>query len=355
MVIEPLKNNTKSDKLAIWCITPKGKAMGLKLKEALQDSVLYMSKGTFGSFDQKKNIFTFDSLGLEIKKKFNSHTGHVFIFSTGIAVRLIAPLLESKIVDPAVVVVDDNGNHAISLISGHLGGANVLTKKIADIIHARPVITTATDINGLPAIDLIAKEKGLFMETPWNIKRINMAFLTGKLIHLYDPFGFVEEKLQGISRVKETDDDQDFEKIFCSPEIRPVSRETMILRPPVLSVGIGCNRGTKVEEIYHFLARVLEDGNLSMHSIDCLSTIDLKENEEGLLSLAKKMKLPLDFHTGEKLNSVESIETPSEMVEKHVGVKSVCEASAILSADNGKLIITKKKNKDVTIAVAIRK
>ena len=92
-----------------------------------------------------------------------------------------------------------------------------------------------------------------------------------------------------------------------------------------------------------------------MHSVDRLSSIDLKENEKGLLTLAEKMKLPLDFHTAEKLNSVDSIQTPSKMVEKHVGVKSVCEASAILSAGNGNLIITKKKNKDVTIAVAIRK
>ena len=123
----------------------------------------------------------------------------------------------------------------------------------------------------------------------------------------------------------------------------------------MLSVGIGCNRGTGVKAIYDFLTHVFKENGLSIRSIDRLSTIDLKKNEEGLLALAKKMKLPMEFHTREKLNSIKSIETPSEMVEKHVGVKSVSEASAVLSAGNGKLIVTKKKNKDVTIAVAIKK
>jgi cobalt-precorrin 5A hydrolase len=354
MVIEPL-NKKIPDKLAIWCITPKGKALGIKLKNALPDAALFISNSIDEGSEHGIDIFGFDTLGLEIQKTFNQYSGHMFIFSTGIAVRLIAPLLKSKIVDPAVVVIDDNGNHAISLISGHIGGANALTRKIADIIHARSVITTATDINSLPAIDLIAIEKGLYIETPWNIKRINMAFLTGKPIDLYDPFDFIKKELREIYPSKEVTYEQGIEKIFCSPEIRPVPRETMTLRPRILSVGIGCNRGTRVEEIYDFLTHVFKEGNLSLHSVDRLSSIDLKENEKGLLTLAEKMKLPLDFHTAEKLNSVDSIQTPSKMVEKHVGVKSVCEASAILSAGNGNLIITKKKNKDVTIAVAIRK
>jgi len=340
-----LPDNAGPDKIAIWSITPKGKILGVRLKNAVQNSVLFISNAAEEGVAPEKNIFGFDTLGLEIKKQFHHFSGHVFIFSTGIAVRLIAPLLKSKLVDPAVVVVDDNGIHAISLISGHIGGANALTQKIADILHARPVITTATDINSLPAIDVIAKEKKLYIETPRNIKHINMAFLTGKPIRIYDPMGLIEKELRGIFFVKGSADGQSLEKIYCSHEIGPVSRETMILRPPVLSVGIGCNRGTGVEDIYDFLACVFKEGNLSMHSIKRLATIDLKENETGLLSLAEKMNLPMEFHTREKLNSVVSIETPSPMVEKHVGVKSVSEASAILSAGHGRLIITKKKTR----------
>ncbi len=354
MDIERL-NNTGPDRLAVWVITPKGRDLGLRIKNSVQDSTLFISNTVGQEIAPESNIFGFDMLGLEIKRRFHHFSGHVFIFSTGIAVRLIAPLLKSKMTDPAVVVVDDNGTHVVSLISGHIGGANALTHRIAGILHSRPVITTATDTNGLPAIDVIAKENNFYIETPRNIKRINMAFLTGKAVDIHDPLGLIENELHGIPLVKGFPNGQSLEKIYCSHETEPVSRETIVLRPLVLSVGIGCNRGTKVEDIYDFLALVFREGNLSMHSIKRLATIDLKENEPGLLSLAEKMNLPLEFHTREALNSVTSIETPSPMVEKHVGVKSVSEASAILSAGHGRLIITKKKNKDVTIAVAIEK
>ncbi|OGR21774.1 MAG: hypothetical protein A3J85_07940 [Desulfobacula sp. RIFOXYA12_FULL_46_16] len=349
------QNNTGPDRLAVWVITPKGRDLGLRIKNGVQDSILFISNTVDQNIAPESNIFGFDTLGREIKRRFHHFSGHVFIFSTGIAVRLIAPLLKTKMTDPAVVVVDDNGTHVVSLISGHIGGANALTHKIAGILHARPVITTATDTNGLPAIDVIAKEKKLYIETPRNIKRINMAFLMGRPVDIHDPLGLIENELHGISLVKGSPDEQSLEKIYCSHEAGPVSRETMILRPRVLSVGIGCNRGTGVDDIYDFLALVFREGNLSMHSIKQLASIDLKKNEPGLLSLSEKMNLPLDFHTREALNAVASIETPSPMAEKHVGAKSVSEASAILSAGHGRLIITKKKNKDVTIAVAIEK
>jgi cobalt-precorrin 5A hydrolase len=354
MDIERL-NNAEPDRLAVWVLTPKGRDLGLRIKNKVQGSTLFISNTVGQEVAPESNIFGFDTLGLEIKRRFHHYSGHVFIFSTGIAVRLIAPLLKSKMTDPAVVVVDDNGTHVVSLISGHIGGANALTHKIARILHARPVITTATDTNGLPAIDVIAKEENLYIETPRNIKRINMAFLMGNPVDIHDPMGLIERELDGISLVKGSPNNQSLEKIYCSHETGPVSRETMVLRPLVLSVGIGCNRGTKVEDLYDFLALVFREGNLSMHSIKQLASIDLKKNEPGLLSLAEKMNLPLDFHTRAALSSITSIETPSPMVEKHVGVKSVSEASAILSAGHGRLILTKKKNKEVTIAVAIEK
>jgi len=177
--------------------------------------------------------------------------------------------------------------------------------------------------------------------------------------------GFIKDNLPKTCRPKtyqsstfETDTinkDPSTKKIICSYEIKNVSRETLILRPPVLSIGIGCNRGTKCEEIKLFLFMVLKKEGLSINSIYRFSTTDIKNNEVGLLTLSKEMNVQLDFYNKKDLNSVKTIETPSKMVEKHLGVKSVCEAAAILSADNGKLIVPKKKNKDVTIAVAIKK
>jgi cobalt-precorrin 5A hydrolase len=360
MDIEVSKNKTNFKSIAIWAITPNGKVLGRKIQAELKDSVLFISAKIWGYDELGKNTITFKKLSKEIHQQFNKFSGHVFIFSTGITVRIIAPLLESKIIDPAVVVTDDNGNHAISLISGHLGGANMLTKKIARIINATPVITTATDTNQLPSIDLIAKDKGLYIETPQNIKVINMAFLMGKPVRLYDPLRFIKNDLPKIFRLEthQTDTvntDLSTEKIFCSYENKNVSRETLILRPPVLSIGIGCNRGTRYEEIKQFLLMVLKKEGLSANSIYQFATTDIKKDEPGLLALSKEMKIQIDFYGKKDLNSVKTIETPSKMVEKHLGVKSVCEAAAILSANNGELIVPKKKSKDVTVAVAIKK
>ena len=359
------KNKINLKSIAIWAITPNGKLLGQKIQAELKGSVLFVSAKIRECDGLDKDTITFEKLSREILQQFNKFSGHIFIFSTGIAVRIIAPLLESKIIDPAVVVADDNGNHVISLISGHLGGANALTKKIAPIINATPVITTATDTNQLPSIDMIAKDKDLYIETPQNIKTISMAFLMGTPVNLYDPLRIIENNLPKTDRLQtaplstfEIDTiktDSSAKEIFCSHEIKIVSRETLVLRPPVLSIGIGCNRGTRCEEIKLFLLMVLKKEGLSVNSIYRFATTDIKKNEAGLLALSKEMKIQIAFYDKKDLNSVKTIETPSKMVEKHLGVKSVCEAAAILSANNGKLIVPKKKNKDVTIAVAIKK
>ena len=290
MDIETQKNKISPDPIAIWSITPNGKILGQKIKDALEGSVLFVSV-KIGKDDQNiKNTLVFEKLSREIQRQFNKFPGHVFIFSTGIAIRIIAPLLDSKITDPAIVVADDNGNHVISLLSGHLGGANELSKKIAGIVCGRPVITTATDTNKIPAIDMIAKNKGLLIETPRNIKHINMAFLMGENVNVHDPFGFIQNDLPKTIWTNEKKTDGSKGKIFCSHETKEVSRETLILRPPVLSVGIGCNRGTSLEELKQFLFMVLKKEKLSVNSICQFATTDIKKDETGLLLLSETMK-----------------------------------------------------------------
>ncbi|MDA3916922.1 MAG: cobalamin biosynthesis protein [Deltaproteobacteria bacterium] len=363
------------DSIAIWSITPNGKLLGRKIHNAVKGSTFFVSEKLWQEQDKQhpfsKNISVFKKLSKEIERQFNNFSGHVFIFSTGIAIRIIAPLLQSKIFDPAVVVVEDKANYAISFLSGHLGGANALTKKIAAIIKAEPVITTATDTNNLPSIDMIAKKKSIMIETPQNIKHINMAFLAGRPVSLYDPCGIIKNVLPenfwtDASEIGIEADDKNIEnkKILCSHEIKKVSRETLILRPPVLSVGIGCNRGTKYKALKEFLLSVLKEQGLSINSVYRFGTTQVKKDETGLLKLSDEMQIKIDFYNNQELNSVKTIKTPSKMVEKHLGVKSVCEAAAILSAassrdksdeSGGNLIVTKQKNRDVTIAVAIKK
>lgn len=340
--------------VAVWVITPNGTIIGNTLKKKLTGSRLFISDKLSDTSEGDDDTVYFTSLSDEIKKQFTTYTKHVFIFSTGIAVRLIASILSSKTTDPAVVVVDDNANHVISLISGHLGGANALTKKVAAILDSRPVITTATDVNKVPAIDMIAKSLNLLIETPENIKHINMAFLKQDKIVVYDPLSLLIPAIPP-SFLSENDvASKGCARIYCSYVSSSVPRETLVLRPKVLCVGIGCNRGTSFKEIKKFLSSVLAAEQLSPGSIAYLGTTELKKDETGLNQLSEQMGIPMAYYDKEDLNSVDTIKNPSEMVQKHIGVKSVCEAAAILSANNGELIVPKKKNKDVTIAVAVK-
>lgn len=345
-------NQIKST-IAVWAITPNGLDIAATLKEHPDITRCFISKKLAKNDSDCAEVIYFESLSEALKRQFHRHSGHIFIFSTGIAVRMIAPLLTSKTSDPAVVVVDDKARHVISLLSGHLGGANELTRSVAALLKSRPVITTATDVNDVPSIDMIAKKLSFYIETPQNIKHINMAFLKQDRVHVQDPQDLLIPAIPASCVSADDTGDRDLNDIFCSYMVKPVSRETLVLRPPVLCVGIGCNRGTSCEDIHTFLLEVIQSENLSLASVTAFGTTDLKIDEAGMTQLSEKMGIPMAYYTKEQLNSVKTVKNPSKMAQKHIGVKSVCEAAAILTANNGKLIVPKKKNKDVTIAVAV--
>ncbi len=345
---------SKQKKIAVWVITPNGLAIADKIKSKFNHTQLFVSKKLAANYPVPDEAILFSRLASKIQEEFTIFDNHVFVFSTGIAVRVIAPLLESKLKDPAVVVIDDHARHCISLVSGHIGGANQLAETISALTGSRPVITTATDINHLSSIDMISKANNLVIENPEMIKTINMSFLMEEKIHLIDPQNLVCSQLDRHLYKMETEVTSTGPSVFCSHETKPVSRETLILRPQVLSVGIGCNRGTTFKEIKAFLMTVFKKKSFSTKAILTLASTDVKTDETGLIELSENLNLPIAFYDKKTLNSVETIENPSEMVEKHLGVKSVCEAAAILSAGNGPLIIPKQKKGNVTLAVAIK-
>ncbi|MCP3944792.1 MAG: cobalt-precorrin 5A hydrolase [Desulfobacteraceae bacterium] len=388
---KPQNNKNSSQTIAVWAITPNGLTLGQDICTKVPGAELFWSEQLVKdgqpidrpSFkpgaepgsnpglkpgskpdpalpdlipelsDQSYGQSSFKSLSEELSRQFTRFCAHIFIFSTGIAVRMLAPLIQSKTTDPGVIVVDDKGIHAISLLSGHLGGANGLTEKIAGLINAKAVITTATDINGLPSMDLIAQANNLYIENPGAIKYVNMVFLKGNTVDVHDPADRVSRSIP-----KDFIHGQNIPKqgtgVICTWKTIKVPRETLILRPRILSVGIGCNRNTSMEMIHDFLKLVLRGEGLSLNAVFTLASTEVKNDEPGLLNLADRLNLPLKFYDKNQLNSVDTIETPSKMVEKHLGVKSVCEAAAILAAGRGRLIVPKKKNRDVTLAVAIK-
>ena len=351
----------KTDKIAIWVITPNGIKLAETLARNLLETDVYISQKIVETPDAH---LSFQNLAEALQHKFVHYCGHIFIMSTGIVVRVIAPLIKNKIEDPAVVVVDDQANHAISLLSGHLGGANALTEKVANIIGADPVITTATDVNRVPAIDVLAKEMDLRIENPRAIKTVNMALLKGEKIFVHDPFDLLGSRLPRTELVtygatpkhqhqhsRVTGMDR-VPGIYVDDVFVDLPPEILVLRPASLVAGIGCNRNTAMEEMQALLDDVFERHHLAPASLKSLASIDVKSDEDGLLSLAENLNLPLVFHTRRELNEVKDVKNPSKVVEKHVGVKSVCEASAILSAGGGALIVPKQSTKNVTMAIA---
>jgi len=359
--------------VAIWAITPNGRKLGQKLCTYVKQARMFVSAGLENKIREKKipsettasggrsdNLATptdtgdrqvvFHRLSETVAEQFNAYDCHVFIFSTGIAVRILAPLVASKLTDPAVVVVDDKGRHAISLISGHIGQANNYTRHIARLLSADPVITTATDVNNLPAIDVLAKNLGLFIENPRAIKTINMAFLQNRAICLHDPLHLIAPWIPAHLTIQASGQGP---RVVCDWQKQKVSRETLVLRPRVLAVGIGCNRSTPFDVICDFFTTTLDTAGISVHAVAILATTDVKQDEPGILALAAHLNIPVQFYDTPALASVKTIQTPSAMVEKHLGVKSVCEAAAILASSNGTLVLPKKKNQDVTLAVAL--
>jgi cobalt-precorrin 5A hydrolase len=351
----------EKERIAIWVITPNGIKLSEMLLRKFPESDVYVSQKIA---ETPFGHLSFQSLSETLSHKFDQYCGHIFIMSTGIVVRVIAPLVKSKLEDPAVVVVDDQANHAISLLSGHLGGANALTLRIADIIDADPVITTATDVNRIPAIDVLAKELNLLIENPRTIKTVNMALLKGEKILVHDPFGLVGSSMPHIEpfiyggTTKHLENHcrvNEFERlpgIYVDDVIVDLPPQVLVLRPASLAAGIGCNRNTGMEEMKALLEAVLENHNLAASSLTSLASIEVKSDERGLLSLAETLDLPLVFYTRQELNQVKEIKNPSIVVEKHVGVKSVCEAAAILATQNGTLIVPKQSTQNVTVAIA---
>ncbi len=347
--------------IAIWAITPAGLSLALKLRDAFPGT-LHISESLPPC---PAPCFCFARLADCVKDRFSLFKAHVFIMSTGIVVRVIAPCITSKTTDPAVVVMDEKGRHVISLLSGHIGGANRLAVAISEKLHAAPVITTATDIHQVPAIDVIAIDNGLFIENPEAIKTISMAFLNQSPVYLHDPY--YRLKYAGLDNMipltSEINVSETMEAAASTTEAAPsptvvvddrlasFPAPSLILRPRTLIAGMGCNRNTSASEIREFLLKTMDRFALSVNSLNCIATIDIKSDEAGLLEVARSLHIPIRFFTREELSRIDS-PNPSKIVNQHIGVPSVCEAAAILASEKGELIVPKQISPNVTLAIA---
>ena len=271
----------------------------------------------------------------------------VFVGSCGIAVRKIAPYVRDKRTDPAVICVDELGSFVIALLSGHIGGANAFARGIAEALNATPVITTATDINRRFSVDTWATEAGCAISSMQLAKAVSAAILEGDIL-LKSDFPVIGNLPNGV-----IPGETGHLGIYLTVSDREPFENTLRLLPRCLHLGIGCRRGTDKEAIETAVAQVFKENSLDLRAVRLAASIDLKQNEEGLLSFCEEHAIPIRFYTAAELSAVSGEFTPSPFVQKVTGVDNVCERSALTGADH--LIVKKTACHGVTVAVATEK
>ncbi|MEJ7815222.1 MAG: cobalamin biosynthesis protein, partial [Rubrobacter sp.] len=255
---------------------------------------------------------------VDLHRAWEECDGIVLFLATGAAVRLVAPLLEGKHRDPGVVTVDDAGNFAVALCGGHEGGANALAARVADTLGAAPVITTASDSVGFPALDALGEKLGLRLEEDSDLAAVGTALVSGERVGLVTdrrwPLGPLPENVVST-------DEREPPLILISDRLVDMPRPAVVYRPPSLVAGVGCSRGADAEEILDLLRRSLAEARLSEKSLAALTSIDVKRDEAGLLEAAQKLDVPILFNPAEALRAVET-PNPSEVVREAVGTPS---------------------------------
>ena len=343
-------------KVSLICFSMTGFLTALRLKEGLAEQGMEVSLF-------KKSKYLEDSVTVSTGEwagnRFPVDDGIIFVGACGIAVRSIAPYVASKKSDPAVLVIDECGKFVISLLSGHLGGANQLTETAAAILGAQPVVTTATDLHSRFAVDVFAKKNNCQIYNMKAAKEVSAAILAGEPVGFYSEFPWKGELPQGL--VICDDQGRTPEGTLISPGVsvtihtdRNPFLSTVQVVPRTVTLGMGCRKDKDPEGVYEAAGNCISEAGIYRASIEKLTSISLKKNEPGLISLGEKWNIPFVTYEEEELKNIQGEFTPSSFVKTITGVDNVCERSAVLGSSMGRLIRKKYGQNGVTTALAVR-
>ncbi len=344
------------EKVSVLAITKNGIDIGVKLKEIFPDWKVYAPS----KFSSDKEIFWYlEPTSEKIIELFKNSKALICLFSLGAVIRLIAPHLKDKKTDPAVIVIDDKTNFVISVLSGHLGGANELTQTIAEKLNSIPVITTAADVNKTIAVDLLGKNLGWKIEDDSTVTKISANMVNEEKIGVYQDAGKKNWLGKLPKNVKIYDSFDDLKNsgakghLIISDKIMTdnLLEDSVIYRPPSLVIGIGLHWDTSKQTIKDGIDTSLKKFNLSSKSIAKLVSIKKPKDVQGLIDIGKEMGIPVEYVEREELALI-SAPNPSKIVNEFEGTSSVSDASAI-KGSGGKLIVEKQKfPPNLTIAIA---
>lgn len=344
------------EKVSVLAITKNGIDIGVKLKEIFPYWKVYAPS----KFANDKEILWYSETTSEkIIELFKNSKALICLFSLGAVIRLIAPHLKDKKQDPAVIVIDDKINFVISVLSGHLGGANEMTQTIAEKLNSIPVITTAADVNKTIAVDLLGKDLGWKIEDDSTVTKISAHMVNEEEIGIFQDAGKTNwfEKLP--KNVKIYDSLDELKKsgakgnLIISDKIitDEIVNDSVIYRPPSLVVGIGLHWDTSKEIIKEGIETSLKKFKLSPKSIAKLVSIKKPNDIQSLIDVGKEMGIPVEYVERDELALIPA-PNPSEIVKNYEGTSSVSEAAAI-KISGGELIVEKQKfPPNLTIAIA---
>ena len=345
------------EKISVLAITKNGIKIGQTLKEFFPEFEIFAPI----KFSNQNNSITWYSepTSEKIVELFKNSDAIICLFSLGAVIRLIAPYIKDKKTDPAVIVIDDKTNFVISVLSGHIGGANELTEKIAEKLQAQPVITTAADVNKTIAVDLVGRDFGWKIDDDSNVTRISAHMVNEEPIGVFQEAGeknWYKQLPKNVSlydTIEQLKNSKSKANLIISDKIidNDLSSESVIYRPPSLVIGIGLHWDTSKETIKEGINDCLEKFKLSSKSIAKLVSIKKPKDVQGLIDAGKEMGVSVEYVNREDLAKV-TAPNPSDTVKAFEGTASVSEAAAIL-VSNGKLIVEKQKfPPNLTIAIA---
>lgn len=344
-------------KLSLICFTAQGARLALRLLEGLTGEGDLCS--AYGPQKLKAGLEPGvlkplkGSLNQWTGERFRDSDGLIFIGAAGIAVRAIAPFVRDKAKDPAVVVLDELGRFSISLLSGHLGGANELAGRTARITGGQAVITTATDIHGIFAVDVFAKNQGLVITDLKKAKEVSASLLKGERAGFYCDFP-MEGKLPAELLLHRPGVHNLWVTVKEASEEAPEGALRLV--PPLVTLGIGCRKGTPKEAIEEAVKAMLHNANLSKEAVKGCASIDLKKEEPGILAFADCFGIPFFTYSAERLSRLSGAFSASSFVKGVTGVDNVCERAALTLAEEwggGRLIVKKEVRQGVTAAAAL--
>ena len=346
------------EKVAILAITKNGIKMGLSLKNLFPDWKVFAPS----KFSDNNEVIEWynDSTSIKIVDLFKSNNALICLFSLGAVIRLIAPHIKDKKTDPAVIVIDDKAQFVISVLSGHLGGANELSNDIAQKINAVPVITTAADVNKTIAVDLVGKEFGWRIDDDDTVTKVSAFMVNKEKIGVFQNVGsrdwWKKEFPKNVFKYDSFDELKNSQSkgfLIISDQVfdDKILENTVIYRPQTLVVGVGLHWDTSKETIKSGLETSLQKFNLSSKSIARFVSIKKEKDIVGLIELGKEMNIPVEYIDREELSTIDT-PNPSKTVQTFEGTPSVSEAAAIKSSQ-GELVVEKQKfPPNLTIAIA---